>query len=103
MITEDTAHAIAFAYREIAVAEKLLEEISEALARRGVPDIRDAFGRGQHGLELGVPTGDMSKRLFRVEWALAKPVLEAHVASLRAQLGALNEKARAELDTPATP
>lgn len=97
MISQETAAAIAYAYREIEVAEKLLEQISESLSRRAMPDIRDGFGRLQHGLQLGVPTGENGQRLFNVEWSLAKPVIEAHIAQQRAKLAAMGEKARAEL------
>jgi hypothetical protein len=97
MISPETARAIAYAHREIETAEKLLDDISEALSRRGTPDIRDAFGRQAQGLQLGVPSGETGQRLFNVEWSLAKPVIEAHIANQRAQVAALNEKARAEL------
>lgn len=97
MISFETAQAIAFAYREIEVAEKLLAEISEQLSRRSVPDIRDAFGRHVGGLELGVPSGENSRRLFNVPWELARPVIEAHIAQKKAIITALGEKVRIEL------
>lgn len=97
MITPDTAMSIALAYREIETAEKLLAEIADALSRRETPDVRDAFGRHQDGLQLGVPSGNNGHRLFNVPWSLAKPVIEAHIANQRAILAALCEKARTEL------
>lgn len=97
MITAETAVAIAYAYREIDAAEKLLTKITESLDRRQAPGIRDAFGRHQGGLQLGVPSGENSQTLFTVAWTLAKPVIEAHIAHKRAEIQALNEKARAEL------
>lgn len=101
MIGFETARAIAFAYREIEVAEKLLAEISDTIGRRTAPDIRDAFGRHVGSLELGVPSGDNGRRLFNVPWELARPVIEAHVAQQRAVIAALSEKARIELDSSA--
>ncbi len=101
MISPETARAIAYAHREIEVAEKLLADITESLSRRELPDIRDAFGRRQGGLQLGVPSSENGHRLFNVEWSLAKPVIEAHIANQRAQVAALNEKARAELGASA--
>jgi hypothetical protein len=100
-----TAQAIAFAYREIEVAEKLLVDIGNTLGRQPIaPDIRDAFGRNVDGLELGVPSGENSKRLFRVPWQLARPVIEAHIAQQKAIIAALSEKVRIELGTaPAEP
>lgn len=99
MIEFETARDIAFAYREVEVAEKLLAEIIEAMGRRTSPDIRDAFGRYVGGLELGVPSGDNGRRLFNVPWGLARPVIEAHIAQQKAIITALSEKARLELDS----
>lgn len=100
-ISADTATDIALAYREIQTAEKLLADIVHAHENREQPDIRDAFGRLQGGLQLGVPSGNQGHRLFDVPWNLARPIIEAHIASKRAILSALNEKARIELDEAA--
>jgi hypothetical protein len=100
MITSETALAIAYAYREIETAEKLLAEIIDEFTKRikDTPDIRDAFGRRQDGLQLGVPSGHNGHRLFNVPWTLCKPVIEAHIAQQKALIAALNEKARIELE-----
>ena len=100
MISKQTAMDIALAYREIETAETLLQDISQEISRGIAPDIRDAFGRLQGGLQLGVPNGENAHRLFNVPWSLAKPVIEAHIAHHRAQIGALAEKARLDLDAP---
>lgn len=100
MIAYETAMAIAYAYREVETAEKLLAEITDTMGKRrhgDPPDIRDVFGRRQDGLQLGVPSGDNGQRLFNVPWSLAKPVIEAHIASQKAIITALGEKARIEL------
>jgi hypothetical protein len=97
MISKETAIDIALAYREVETAEKLLVEITEAMSKRQEPDIRDAFGRPQGGLQLGVPSGESGHRLFHVPWSLAKPVIEAHIAHHRSKISALTEKARCEL------
>lgn len=97
MITKETAMDIALGYREIETAEKLLKEIVESLSRHEEPDIRDAFGRPQSGLQLGVPSGSNGHRLFNLQWSLAKPVIEAHIAQQKAQIEALAIKAKAEL------
>lgn len=98
-VSKETATDIAFAYREIAAAEELLAKIEESLssASRVPVDIRDAFGRQQGGLQLGVPSGAGSHTLYNVPWRLAKPVIEAHIAEKRACIAALTEKARAEI------
>jgi hypothetical protein len=91
-VSKETAEQIAYAYREVETAEKLLAEISEALSKRETPDIRDAFGRRQRGLQFGVPSGDNGHRLFDVPWTLAKPVIEAHIAHHRAIINTLSER-----------
>lgn len=103
MISFQTAYDIATAHQEIERAEKLLKETQEALSRRQQPDIRDAFGRHQGGLQLGIPSGENSHRLYQVEWNLCIPVLKAHIGQMQAKLSALNELARTELtDAPVT-
>jgi hypothetical protein len=100
VISSETALAIAYAYREIETAEKLLADITNEWNKRLKEnvDIRDAFGRRQEGLQLGVPSGANCHRLFNVPWSLAKPVIEAHIAQQRAHVAALCEIARVELD-----
>ena len=96
-ISKDTAMSIAMAYREVETAEKLLADIKEAMSRYEQPDIRDAFGRRQGGLHLGVPSGANSHRLFDVQWALAAPIIEQHIAQHRSVIAVLSETARTEL------
>lgn len=101
MISKETATDIAYAYREVETAEKLLEKISETISRREVPDLRDAFGR-QRGLQLGVPSSESGHTLYDVPWNLAKPIIEAHIASKKALISALTEKARVEISSQTT-
>ncbi len=96
-ITKATAMDIALAYREVETAENLLAELKKAKSHGDNPDIRDAFGRPQHGLQLGVPSGDNSQRMFNVPWTLAIPIIESHIAHHRAAILALTEKARSEM------
>ena len=103
MISQQTAYQIACAHQEIERAEKLLKDTQAAISRHATPDIRDAFGRGQGGLQLGIPSGENSHRLYMVDWNLCVPVLTAHIGQTRAKLVALNEVARSEIDAPATP
>ena len=93
MISKETATDIALAHRDIEVARELLNEIKKAEDRHEVPDVRDAFGRRHGGLELGVPSGPSSRRLFNVPWPLAKVVIEAHIAAQEQVIKALNAKA----------
>lgn len=103
LISKETATDIAIAYGELGAAEKLLTDVREAMDKSGHKDIRDAFGRVQHGLQLGVPSGDNGHRLFNVPYPLAVPVIEAHIAQQRARISALSEKARHELAAPEAP
>lgn len=99
LISMQTARDIAFAYREVETAQKLLAEIQDAIGKGEVPDLRDAFGRQSNGLQLGVPTGSAGMRLFNVPWSLARPIIEAHIAQQTAIIDALCEKARIEMRT----
>lgn len=97
-ISKETATDIALAHREIETAQALLAEIEETLSKRRAPDIRDAFGRRVSGLELGVPTGsNNSCRCFNVPWELARPILQAHIASQETLISVLSEKAKIEM------
>jgi len=99
LITVQTATDIAMAHREIETANKLLLEVEKEIAKySNGSDIRDDFGRRCDGLELGVPSSGSSRRLFRLEWKLAKPVIEAHIAKVRAELSALNQLAILEAE-----
>lgn len=95
-VSKETAQQIAFAYREIEVATELLDSISDALSRREMPDIRDAFGRHHDGLQLGVPSGNNGHRLFNVPWSMARPIIETHIAQQKAIVDALSERALIE-------
>lgn len=96
-ISKQTATDIALAHREIETAKELLAQINDTQAKYEAPDIRDAFGRRVGGLELGVPSGQSSRRCFNVPWTMARPILEAHIAQQTALLSALSEKARIEM------
>lgn len=98
-ISKDTAMDIALAYREVETAETLLADILKGLKETHdrMPDIRDAFGRRQAGLQLGVPSSETSRQLFQVPWTLCKPIIEAHIAHHRTRIELLTAKAREEM------
>jgi hypothetical protein len=96
VITKQTAYDIYIAYDEIAKGEKLLADMENAIKKGEAVDLRDHFGRRQ-GLSLGVPLSDNSRTLFDVAPALAIQVIRAHVANKRAELAAINARAKAEL------
>jgi hypothetical protein len=101
MISQKTASRIWECYREIAAGEKLLSDLAEAAkAQWGAdhaPQLSDAFGH-RRDLQLGIPSGDNCHKLFGVGPALAKSVITAHIGSKRAELVAVNEQARIEVD-----
>ena len=103
MITQDTASRIWNCYREIEVAKSLLEDMDKAakdsfhIPDKNAPTLKDAFGQVRH-LQLGIPSGEGSHRLFRVMPQLAKSVINAHIAAINAELVEANEQARIELD-----
>lgn len=101
MISFETARDIAFAYREIDAGEKLLAELATAKDRHVAPDVRDAFGRRQDGLTLGVPSSESSRTMYQVSWVLAVPIVEAHVANAKSKIAALCQKALAEMEVAA--
>jgi len=101
MIAKETAARIWNCYREIETAHKLLEKM-EVLKNKYPHDptaqkLKDAFGRAQD-LQLGVPSGENSHRLFSVSPELGKSVIESHIARKQAELVDANEQARIELD-----
>jgi hypothetical protein len=96
-ITKETSTQIAMAWREIETAEKMLSEITEVRAKFVAPDIRDAFGRHQNGLQLSVPSGESSHRLFNVPWSMCAPIIEAHILQQRQLVALLSSKAVIEM------
>lgn len=92
-VSKETSTAIAMAWREIEAAEGLLADIADTRSRNEAPDIRDAFGQRQDGLQLGVPSGQNRHRLFNVPWPLCKPIIEAHIAAQRGLIAVLSAKA----------
>jgi hypothetical protein len=107
MLSKQTAMDIALAYREIETAEKLREDVVAAADKWKTTDLRDVFGRRVDNLELGIPSGDNSRRIFQVPYSLALPVIDAHIALHRSRIMALNEVARIETlvgsDAPGQP
>lgn len=98
-VSKETAVTIALAHREIETAEKLLVDIEAAMAKSSMDqkDIRDAFGRRQDGLQLGVPTGSGGHRLFNVPFVMCRPIIEAHIANQRTIIDLSSEAAAVEI------
>lgn len=100
MISRQTVEAIWKAQREIEAAEKLLVDVAE-IAKNLKRDpnaekIRDSFGR-PNNLQLGIPSGENSHRLFDVSYSLAESIIKVHIENQKAALAEANEQARLEL------
>jgi hypothetical protein len=101
MISQETISLIWSAHREIEAGEKLLEDLAKTRAYepdRYAPTLKDHFGYKRH-LQLGVPSGEDSHRIFDVSPVLAESVIRAHIQNMRARLAEANERARIELQS----
>ena len=102
MNSQETASRIWECYREIATGEKLLIDMQEAAQDQRnddhAPQLKDVFGH-RRDLQLGVPSGENSHRLFHVRPRLAAAVIRSHIEAKRAELAEANEQARIELTT----
>lgn len=104
MLSRKICEEIWHCHREIETAETLLAEVEELIkrnkenfhSRQHEEKLKDVFGC-ERNLELGIPSGEKSRRLFRVSYDLAVPVIKAHMASKQARLAELNEMAALEL------
>jgi hypothetical protein len=104
MITQQTASSIWHAYREIAASEKLLSDMMEERAKpfhdddKFAPTLKDAFGKKRQ-LQMGIPCGKDSHRIYDVNPELAESVIRAHIAKKKVELVEANERARLELNS----
>lgn len=97
IITMETAARIWGAHREIETAKKLLADIEGCLRRGDDPTPIDPFGR-RRAYDLGVPSGDNSRRLLDVSPRLAVHVIRAHIAEKEKDLAEACVMARMEID-----
>ena len=105
MLSRKICEEIWHCHREIKAATGLLDDVNKVIeeskgnfADEDTERLRDSFGR-RRDLELGVPSGTNSKRLFRVSYDLAVPVIKAHIANKTAELAELNERAKLEIES----
>lgn len=102
VVKQETAARIFSAHREILAAKKLLSDLAEVEKQnerngdQGMATLRDAFGRRRQ-LQLGIPSGEGSHRLFDVETTLAKSVIRAHIANQERELVLASESAAIEM------
>ena len=96
MITKELAMSIWRCYQEIESAQKLHEECKEAIEKANPDHWKDSFGR-ERGLEMGVPSGDNSRRIFQVSPTAALLVLADHVHQKTLELERLQAQAKDSL------
>lgn len=89
-ITKEVAAEIYNCYFEIEKAEKLLSEITKQLEETGEVKLKDGFGEPR-GLELGVPCGSNSQRLFNVPAEMAQTVIRGHIDTAKKRLDKLQD------------
>lgn len=106
MLSKEICEKIWHCHREIEAGEKLLADIKETIAKQRhdplPPALKDHFGH-RADLQLGIPHGDNSHRLFKVSFDLAEPVIRTHIANKKADLARLNEVALLEIGTGTAP
>ena len=100
MIAKETAWQIVICYQEIESAKKLLEDTKNMVVTGSEPTHwKDNFGKPTGKLlQLGVPSGDNSHRLFTVSPSAAMLVITDHIARLEQHLKDLDKQARSEAD-----
>lgn len=100
MITKETAIKIFNAHNEIENAKKLITNMAEVLrvdAEKTNPTLYNAFGE-RRGLQLGVPSGENSHRLFNVSADLSVKIIEDHIKQQVIRLNELMAIAKIELN-----
>jgi hypothetical protein len=98
MITKETCVQIWNAHREIENCHKILSDLAETLKKdsKKNPTLYNAFG-DRVGLQLGVPSGDSSHRIFNVSADLSVAIIEEHIKSQQNRLIELKAIAKLEL------
>ena len=100
ILSQEMAARIWSAHREIDVGLKLLADIDETLKHGGDATPTDPRDRFRRGYSLGLPSGS-GERLLSVGPALARQLIEAHIAAKQAELVEASASAREALN--ATP
>lgn len=99
MITKETAVKIWNCHNEIENAEKIISDMAETLKQDGekkAPTLYNAFGE-RCGLQLSVPSGSDSHRLFGVNTELGVKIIEKHIQEKKKRLEELMAIAKIEL------
>jgi hypothetical protein len=101
MITKETCVKIWNAHNEIEKANQLIADLAKIVGDdkvKGAPHLRDAFG-DRRGLQLGVPCGESSHRLYNVNLDLSVKVIQLHIKEQQDHLIELMAIAKIELSS----
>jgi hypothetical protein len=99
MISKETAVKIWNCHNEIESARQIICDIADLLAKdkeKHPPTLYNAFGE-RVGLQLGVPSGNDSQRIFGVNTELSIKIIENHIEEKEHRLKELMDIARIEL------
>jgi hypothetical protein len=104
MITKETAVKIWNCYNEIENAEKIISDLAESTKKspEEPPSLTNAFGE-RTGLQLGVPSGSNSHRLFGVNLEMSIKIIQKHIDEKNQRLEELKAIALLELKNPSNP
>lgn len=98
MITKETAVKIWNCYNEIENAEKIMADLAESSKKSldEPPSLINAFGE-RCGLQLGVPYGSDSHRIFGVNFEMSIKIIQQHIDEKNRRLEELKAIATLEL------
>lgn len=99
MITKETAVKIWNCHNEIESAQKIIDDMAKLLAEdkeKKAPTLHNAFGE-RVGLQLGIPSGNDSHRIFGVNAEMGTKIIFQHIEEKKRRLEELMAIARIEL------
>lgn len=100
MITKETCVKIWNCWNEIEKGETIIKDMAETVKEdieKKPPTLYDAFGENR-GLQLGVPSGHDSHRIFGVPIDLGIKIIERHIEEKKRRLEELMAIAKIELN-----
>lgn len=85
MITKETCVKIWNCWNEIDNANELISSLNKGIKETNTPTIHNAFGE-RVGLQLGIPSGSDSRRLYNVPLELSIKIILAHIEEQKRKL-----------------
>jgi len=99
MITKETCVKIWNCWQQIDNSETLLKNMAEKLIKdkeKTPPTLHNAFGENV-GLQLGIPSGNETYRLYNINLELSTKVIETHIEEQKRKLKELEAICKIEL------